>query len=440
MRSASFAIVIAIALVACRRTPGHERSKLPARDAAAAVTAGPLLGGPDTFGVLTGVLAFSDPSVTAFSDELRKDRELYEALVRRGIPKENVSLLLDAEATESKVMAALASTARRAPKGSTLLFYYAGHGARDAEGKPYFLAHDTSSGEHELYLERVARTLADGFAGKRLVLMADCCYSGALREVADALPNVDVVMLTSADASNLSTESWTFTQTVIDSLSGDGLADANGDGSISLGELASEVAEAMKHREAQRHGFFLRGVAASEPLARAGPRPRQVPGAPFAPGAYVRVTEGEAGRAVRVREAGARESLVRYYLYNHAEDRKVKNTDLAPSAFRRVAVGSDLSVFWGGKIWDARVTRVDGDFHFITYPGWPAHWDEWILSDRIADASDVGTGTEKQVRVEWRGRWYPAVVRERRGKRYLIHYVGFESTWDEWVGAERIRF
>ena len=30
--------------------------------------------------------------------------------------------------------------------------------------------------------------------------------------------------------------------------------------------------------------------------------------------------------------------------------------------------------------------RTDGDFHFITYPGWPAYWDEWVLSNRIAGA------------------------------------------------------
>jgi hypothetical protein len=41
-------------------------------------------------------------------------------------------------------------------------------------------------------------------------------------------------------------------------------------------------------------------------------------------------------------------------------------------------------VWWGGKTWSAKVVRTDGDFHFITYPGWPSIWDEWILSDRIA--------------------------------------------------------
>ena len=45
----------------------------------------------------------------------------------------------------------------------------------------------------------------------------------------------------------------------------------------------------------------------------------------------------------------------------------------------------------------------------------------------------------EQVKVEWKGEWWDGVIREVAGKQYLIHYVGFESSWDEWVGPERIQ-
>ena len=45
----------------------------------------------------------------------------------------------------------------------------------------------------------------------------------------------------------------------------------------------------------------------------------------------------------------------------------------------------------------------------------------------------------QQVQVEWNGQWWDALVREVSGTQYLIHYVGFDSSWDEWVGPERIR-
>ncbi|MAO70280.1 MAG: hypothetical protein CL983_04280 [Euryarchaeota archaeon] len=45
----------------------------------------------------------------------------------------------------------------------------------------------------------------------------------------------------------------------------------------------------------------------------------------------------------------------------------------------------------------------------------------------------------QQVKVEWKGSWWDALVREVSGSEYLIHYVGFDSSWDEWVTVERIK-
>lgn len=44
-----------------------------------------------------------------------------------------------------------------------------------------------------------------------------------------------------------------------------------------------------------------------------------------------------------------------------------------------------------------------------------------------------------EVEVEWQGAWFPAVVVEKRGTRWLIHYEGYGTDWDELVGVERIR-
>ena len=46
-------------------------------------------------------------------------------------------------------------------------------------------------------------------------------------------------------------------------------------------------------------------------------------------------------------------------------------------------MGTELLVEWGGREWPAVVTAQEDDFAFITYPGWPHYWDEWILEDRV---------------------------------------------------------
>lgn len=40
--------------------------------------------------------------------------------------------------------------------------------------------------------------------------------------------------------------------------------------------------------------------------------------------------------------------------------------------------------------------------------------------------------------IEWGKRWYPAEILETKGDKALIRYVGYDSSWDEWVGGERM--
>ena len=47
--------------------------------------------------------------------------------------------------------------------------------------------------------------------------------------------------------------------------------------------------------------------------------------------------------------------------------------------------------------------------------------------------------TGQQVKIEWRGSWWDGLIREIRGDKYLIHYIGFDSSWDELVDNSRIK-
>src|SRR5262245_34859002 len=80
-----------------------------------------------THAVLIGVLEWKH-ALTAFPKVNRKDVELRDVLVRRGVPSENITLLLDADATLVNIRDAIVKTVQKAPPGSTLIIYYAGHG------------------------------------------------------------------------------------------------------------------------------------------------------------------------------------------------------------------------------------------------------------------------------------------------------------------------
>jgi hypothetical protein len=65
-----------------------------------------------------------------------------------------------------------------------------------------------------------------------------------------------------------------------------------------------------------------------------------------------------------------------------------------------------------------------------------------ITFARVGDDGRGGSGSWKateEVEVEWHGSWWPAVVIDRRGNRWLVHYEGYGTDWDEIVGGERIR-
>ena len=399
-----------------------------------------------TFALIVGVLSFQDPSVGSFATRNRKDQELHDVLIERGVPRSQVTLLLDKRATRAAILSSLDALLARAPQGSTFIFYYAGHGARMQDESRYFLAFDTRAAEPRstgVVLEEISRRFNSGFRGNGALFMADCCYSGALSEVAAAARSAGIpaASLTSAEASNLSTVNWTFTQTVINGMRGNPLADRNRDGVLELAELSRDVAEAMKYREKQRSGFSSHGLSRAWKIGStlASLAPEDDSKAGFGRGSYVNAPLARGYGVARVLRAGTQQSLVRFYHYSDSDDQQVATARLQPIRFSRFAVGADVKVYWGSKIWDAKVLEQDGDFHRVTYPGWSAAWNEWILSDRVVSLPNLAAGGGDRVLVEWHGQWYPAVVLEKSGERHLIHYEGYDSSWDEWVTPERVR-
>lgn len=409
-----------------------------------------------THAVIAGVLSWQDPKLTTFNAEHRKDQELHDVLVQeRAVPAGQLALLLDRQATHDATLAALERAARAAPPSGTLVFYYAGHGVRDEAGGVYLASWDIAVSKLPgtgLSMSEIEGAIAKGPKGLRVILMADCCFSGGLREVAERLSKsgMPAVSLTSADVSNTSTQNWTFTQAAIDALRGDSLSDRDADGSVELGELHREVDDAMKFREKQRAGYARHGVDEGFVLARTAQGPKfDAPSSGFRLGEYARLARATGAKTARVRSSVGTDRLrVRLYHYSDIEDLDVARSELTPITFGRHPKGANLTVKWDNRLWEARVVETDDDFHFITYPGWPPIWDEWILSDRIEGTWKPGAtppapvpsfSVGAQVEVEWGNKWWKAKVKARDKTRYLIAYDGYDASWDEWVGPSRVR-
>jgi hypothetical protein len=132
-------------------------------------------------------------------------------------------------------------------------------------------------------------------------------------------------------------------------------------------------------------------------------------------------------------------------------------------------VGEYVWVEWEGKNYPAYIIEKKGETRFrVHYDGYEARWDEDVTLDRIkgriegpavapappekvaraegvtpkasgsaAPASPYKIGD--RVRVKWRGSLYTAtVLAVVAPDRYLVHYEGHESAWDEVVSIDRI--
>jgi hypothetical protein len=394
----------------------------------------------NTYAVIVGVLHWKNRGLTSFPTDQRKDRALYDTLRQRGVPADHMGLLLDEQATLDHIRQTLRAIARKAPADATLIFYYAGHGWRTPKGDTGFANFDYDAGRAdrpELLGSEVAATLRREFRGRRVLLFADCCYSGGLCDVARRLvrDGYQAVALTAADARCVSTDKWTFTQTLVDGLAGDALLDTNGEGTITLGELAGEVALAMQFRERQRAGYAALGLSSEYRLATVdrSKRPLEPTPGPFALREYVTARDGKGRRSGRV--VGYRDGryVVEFFSYSAKERALLPAAALSRLTFPTYPVGQTMVLARPG-LPRVRILEVVGAFHRVASEGQGAGEAEWVL------ASALVQDPRSVAEVEWHGAWYPATVLKTQGERYYIHYVDDDDSWDEWVGRSRIRF
>jgi hypothetical protein len=346
-----------------------------------------------THALIVGILEWQDKDLAPFPKENRQDRALERALLANGVPAANIAFLADRQATLPAIRAAVDGLAAKAGPGSTLLFYFAGHGLQSG-GRTYLANYDVDSGRMAATgfgVTELADRLASRWRGERALLMADCCHSGALGEVVQRLGAAGkaAACLTSATATNISTGRWTFTESVVRSLLGEGRVDRNGDRSLTFAEVDGHVHDEMKFAEDQltkglRAGGFeadwqLRTVPAGKVLAYAAVK------SPWSIGMYADCL---------------------------AED----------------------------KWWRAQILQVENGRCQVHYLGWEDKWDEWVPLSRLRAVGTSRFAAGQRVQVEWEAKWYPARIQQSAESFFhFVRYDGYGPEFDEWVTDKRLK-
>lgn len=140
------------------------------------------------YAVLIGINRYKDRNITPLKFTRRDVRGLYKTLTGVGrVPKKNVRILLNRNATKAKIASTLRSWLYRKMKRSrgraTAFIYFSGHGWSGGNGISYWLAYD-SKAKSPKHIQRSAidHESVDSWLtrlrSKRVVLFVDACNSG----------------------------------------------------------------------------------------------------------------------------------------------------------------------------------------------------------------------------------------------------------------------
>lgn len=394
---------------------------LPATGMADAEDAPQQLDPSSTYVLIVGVLQWQDVSLTTFSEEDRQDVALSQAFAELGVPASHIRVLLDQQATRLAVADAVDEICAKTEDHSTLIIYYAGHGMR-VGSKGVFATYDLELADvlqTGWNLPGLSTKLQNRFRGRRVLLLADCCYSGELADVAQGLAaqGVDSASFTSAASFNTSTGNWTYTCGLIELLRGASLADRNDDGFISIEEAAFELRQGILHFEQQRNGFSLHGVSPEFRIA-----PVQSSRLPLTPernakiplhewtvsvGDFVKGFDGNQWRTARLLGSQQHQFRLQFQDYNDRPVRLVDATEVAPLAKVELkphppvpldeAASRERARVHGKYTGLLRKFEADGDFlHYGPFRDW-GRWTGSVYQGNV----DLPTGYWVYVYPNW---------------------------------------
>lgn len=154
---------------------------------------------PNTHALLIGIADYQ--RVTRLPQQVRNDvQDIHAVLVDSHLcayPPENVTLLLDGQATQAAIRQAFADLAAKTNADSTVLLYISSHGAQIATGAwadEYLLPVDTAiTSEAQIAATAIAgaefAAALKAIPARKLLVVLDCCHAagiGVLKDVTSA--------------------------------------------------------------------------------------------------------------------------------------------------------------------------------------------------------------------------------------------------------------
>lgn len=335
-----------------------------------------------TWVFFVGLLEWQDTGTFgSFPQKNRRDEILFNLLKEKGVPANQMMYLKDSNGTTAKIQSELSIFLAKAKPDDWVFVYYCGHGYKDDKADAFLASYDVGGKTLGWSFKSIPDAIEKNFKGSHAVIALDNCYSGAMADaVKSKKRRVSYAVLASSMASQVSTGNWTFTEALISAFRGENYIDDDKNGVVTFAELKSNAEDDMQFGEEQMATVLFTGNFDSNTvIAKAEP---------------------------------------------------VSNN---PRVGERVEINTQKS-YWKGYIIDAQNNKFK-----VHYYGWEESDQEWVTADQIRQNKPVQYRIGEKVEVEWHKQWFPAKVLKVKGGTHFITYEGYGNEWDEWVSSKRIR-
>ncbi len=177
-------------------------------------------------------------------------KEMYWVLINKyGFPRENIIILLNRRAKARRIIAAINWLKGKENSGSTVVFFYSGHGARVEDGRGWDSdvesdGYDEGIVSFDMYgiSDGMLKELFSDFESTKIALIFSCCHAGGMIDsYGDDLQASGRVIATACKADQYGWDmkylkNTLFAYYFVDEGMIDGKADSNGDGVVSVEE------------------------------------------------------------------------------------------------------------------------------------------------------------------------------------------------------------
>jgi len=115
----------------------------------------------------------------------------------------------------------------------------------------------------------------------------------------------------------------------------------------------------------------------------------------------------------------------------HPESPRVRYVATTP-------VGASVQVRWGMQWFEGQVIARRGDDYLVHYVGWSSSRDEWVDDSRLRAGPGYVAPIESSW-IYWGGDWHSGRVIERRPGWLRVRYDAWGRSYGGWVEADRFR-